>query len=72
MKIIYYSETIDNWGRTRSSDDGHIIYNILNNPEEWTDDMVFEDDKGNQYYIDELVGQTVSVPEIGIFRIPNE
>lgn len=70
-KIVYYSEIIDNWGRQRSSDDGNNIYDILNNPEEWTDDMWFEDEDGNSYHIDDLVGKPVNVINVGIFTVPN-
>ena len=72
IKIIYYSEVIDNWGRTESSTKGHNIFLVLNNPMEWNDDMVFEDEVGNKYFIDDLIGKQVSVPDIGIFIVPNE
>lgn len=72
IKIIYYSEVIDNWGRTESSTKGHNIFSILNNPLEWTDDMVFEGEDGRKYSIDELAGKEVSVPDIGIFTVPEE
>ncbi len=72
IKIIYYKETIDNWGRTESSMKGHNIFNALNNVEDWTDDMSFEDDCGGWYSIDELAGKEVSVPEIGIFTVPED
>ena len=70
IRIIYYSEVIDNWGRTESSMKGHNIFSVLNNPMDWTDDMIFEDDKGRKYSIDDLVGKEVSVPDIGIFTVP--
>ena len=72
INIIYYSEVIDNWGRTESSMKGDIIFSALNNVEEWTDDMVFEDDGGRKYSIDELAGKEVCVNDIGIFTVPNE
>ena len=72
IKIIYYSEVIDNWGRTESSTKGHNIFSILNNPLEWTDDMVFEGEDGRKYSIDELAGKEVSVPDIGVFTVPEE
>ena len=72
IKIVYYSEVIDNWGRTESSQKGDIIFNVLNNVDEWNDDMMFEDDKGNKYFIDDLVGKEVLVPDIGMFTVPNE
>ncbi len=72
IKIIYYSEVIDNFGRTESSAKGHNIYSVLNNPMDWTDDMIFEDDGGRKYFIDELIGKQVQVTDIGIFTVPNE
>ena len=72
IKIVYYSEVIDNRGRTESSMKGNIIFSALNNVEDWTDDMVFEDEHGRKYSVDELAGKEVCVPEIGIFTVPNE
>ena len=72
IKIIYYSEVIDNWGRTESSMKGHNIFSVLNNPMDWTDDMVFEGEDGRKYSIDDLTGKEVSVPDIGIFTVPEE
>ena len=72
IKIVYYSEVIDNWGRTESSMRGDIIFSALNDVEGWTDDMIFEDDKGRKYSIDELAGKEVSVPDIGIFTVPED
>lgn len=72
IRIIYYSEVIDNWGRTESSMKGDIIFSVLNNVDEWNDDMVFEDDGGRKYSIDDLTGKEVSVPDIGIFTVPEE
>ena len=72
IKIVYYTEVIDNWGRTESSAKGHNIFSILNNPLEWTDDMQFESDQGKIYFIDDLIGKKVQVPDIGIFTVPEE
>ena len=72
IKIIYYSEVIDNWGRTESSMKGHNIFSVLNTPMDWTDDMVFEGEDGRKYSIDDLTGKEVSVPDIGIFTVPEE
>jgi len=69
IRIVYYSEVIDNMGRTESSAKGHNIFSVLNSPEDWNDDMIFEDDKGQKYFIDDLIGKEVSVPDIGIFTI---
>jgi len=72
IKIIYYKETIDNWGRTESSMKGDIIFGVLNNVEDWNDDMEFEDDKGNWHDVSDLAGKEVDVPEIGIFTVPED
>jgi hypothetical protein len=71
IKIVYYSEPVDNHGRTESSAKGHLIYCALINIEDWTDDMVFEDEQGRRYSIDDLIGKTVCVPDVGIFKVPN-
>ena len=72
IKIVYYSEVIDNWGRTESSMKGEIIFAALNNVDDWTDDMVFEDKGGRKYSIDMLAGKEVNVPGIGIFTVPED
>jgi hypothetical protein len=72
IKIIYYSEVVDNWGRMEASMKGDIIFSVLNSVEDWTDDMVFEDDGGRKYSIDDLAGKEVNVPDIGIFTVPEE
>lgn len=69
IRIVYYSETIDKMGRTESSAKGHNIFSVLNSPEDWNDDMIFEDDKGQKYFIDDLIGKEVLVPDIGIFTV---
>ena len=38
-----------------------MIYNILKNSDDFTDDMEFEDDKGRVYDIDSLIGKKVIV-----------
>jgi len=72
IKIICCTETIDNRGRTESSMRGDIIFSVLNNVEDWTDDMMFEGEDGRMYFIDELAGKEVDVPEIGIFIVPED
>jgi hypothetical protein len=69
IKIVYYSEIIDNMGRTESSAKGDNIFSALNNPEEWNDDMEFFDDKGQKYFIDDLIDKEVLVEDIGIFTV---
>lgn len=72
IKIIYYSEVIDNFGRQESSFKGSILFSVLNDVDNFTDDMTFEDDKGNIYSIDELIGQEVELADIGIFTVPSD
>ena len=72
IKITYYSETIDNWGRTESSLNGDVIHRILMDTENWNDDMQFEDGNGTIYFIDDLIGKEVSVEGVGTFTIPKD
>jgi hypothetical protein len=72
IKITYYSEVIDNFGRQESSTKGQIIFSVLNDVENFNDDMQFEDSEGNIYYIDDLIGKEVLLPDIGIFTVPTE
>jgi hypothetical protein len=72
IKITYYSETIDNWGRQESSHDGKTIHRVLTDVEGWTDDMEFEDSNGNIHLIDDLVGKEVEVEGIGKFTVPTD
>jgi hypothetical protein len=61
IKIVYYSEVIDNWGRTESSTKPEVISKILKDPDNFTDDMSFEDENGRVYDIDDLIGKVVVV-----------
>jgi hypothetical protein len=72
IKIVYYTETIDNFGRSESSMKGKIIFDVLNNVEDWNDDMNFQTKGGAWFTIDELAGKEVDVPEIGIFKVPED
>ena len=72
IKIVYYTEPIDNFGRSESSMKGNIIFDVLNNVEDWNDDMKFQTKGGDWYNIDELAGKEVDVPEIGIFKVPED
>lgn len=73
IRIVYYSEVIDNWGRTESSTDGETIHWVLTTRDEWSDDMTFEDDKGNVYFIDDLIGKEILLPDIfKKFTVPEE
>ena len=72
IKIVFYSEVIDNLGRTKSSTKGADIFNVLNDVEGWTDDMIFYDENGQMYFIDDLAGKEVWVAEVGLFTVPVE
>jgi len=72
IKITYYSEVIDNWGRTESSSNGTVIHRALTDVDNWNDDMMFHDDKSRLYFIDDLIGKEVTVDGIGTFTVPND
>jgi hypothetical protein len=61
IEIVYYTEVIDNFGRTESSKNVNTIEKVLTNSEDWTDDMKFEDKAGNIYFIDDLIGKDVKL-----------
>lgn len=71
-RIVFYSETIDNWGRQEASSKAEIIQKVLNDVDNWTDDMRFEDESGNSYFIDDLAGKEVELEGIGIITVPTE
>lgn len=70
IKIVYWSETIDNWGRTESSSKPQTIHSVLNDPANFTDDMEFEGPNGEVYFIDDLIGKEVSVEGFEPFVVP--
>jgi hypothetical protein len=51
---------------------GSILFSVLNDVDNFTDDMTFEDDKGINYSIDELIGKEVQLVDIGIFTVPSD
>lgn len=61
IEIVYYQEMVDNWGHKESSSKPEIIKSILQNENEWNDDMEFEDNYGNIYVIDDLIGKPVKL-----------
>ena len=69
INIVYYSEVLDNWGRTESSREPEQLKSVLLNVEGFTDDMTFEDNTGHIYFIDELIGHQVKIGE-DIFVVP--
>lgn len=71
INIVYYSEVLDNWGRTESSKDPAKIKKVLENAEEFNDDMTFEADSGQLFFIDELIGHEVKVGDFQ-FVVPSD
>jgi len=69
INIVYYSEVIDNWGRTESSREPARLKEVLQAVEEFTDDMTFEDNTGHTYFIDELIGHQVKIGD-DVFVVP--
>jgi len=69
IKITYYSEVIDNWGRTESSSNGTVIHKALTDVDNWNDDMTFEGDNGEIYFIDDLIGKEVLIEGIGSITV---
>jgi hypothetical protein len=72
IHIVYYSQVIDNDGHMEASSRGEYIFNMLNTVDEWTDDIIFEGPTGQIYHIDDLVGKSVYVPNIGVFTVPDD
>ena len=58
ITITYYSEVVNNWGHTESSTKPDVIKRVLQTPDEFTDDMHFEDKAGRIYFIDNLNSKT--------------
>jgi len=61
IEIVYYSEVIDNFGKTTKSSKADVIAKLLQTPDDWSDDQKFEDKLGKLYFIDDLIGKTVKV-----------
>jgi hypothetical protein len=63
-KIIQIKEVVDNWGNETFVTASHQIKKVLQDPESWTDDMMFlyelNGERGN-CLIDDLIGQEVFV-----------
>lgn len=69
--IVHYSEVVDNWGRREECSDPDKIKSILENAEEFNDDMTFEADNGQLFFIDELIGHRVQVGA-SVFVVPSD
>lgn len=72
IKIVYYEEPLDSYGRKEASQRGEIIFSVLNDSDSWSDDMVFFDEDNKMYFIDDLVGTDVFLDGIGIFTVAEE
>jgi hypothetical protein len=69
IKIVSLTDVIDNWGRTETVTDPLEIQQVLLSPEEWTDDLTFTDDRGQVYWIDDLIDREVELPGVDRFRV---
>jgi hypothetical protein len=69
IKIVKYSEVIDNYGGEESSSKSDIIYSVLTHPDCWSDDMVFYGPNNEVYFIDDLIGKNVFISDIGSFIV---
>jgi hypothetical protein len=69
MKIVRLEETIDNWGRTETTNLPSEIAEILRDPETWTDDQIFYDERNRPFFIDDLIGKEVELEGIETFKV---
>lgn len=60
VEIDYYSEVIDNWGRTESSKKEKTIVSVLTKPNEFSDDFHFTGPSGS-YEMEDVERQVVKV-----------
>ena len=70
IKIVHYSEVIDNWDRVDTSDDPEVIRQVLQQTK-FTDDMTFRDENGRSYFIDDLIDKEVQVGDV-VFTVVEE
>jgi hypothetical protein len=65
MKIVSMTSPVmsseAHWGKTETTTDHNEILNYLKDPECFTDDETFQDEDGNAYSIDDLIGVEVEV-----------
>jgi len=62
IEIVAVSDYgVSNWNKREYTRKHKKIVDILSNPEEWTDDLVFKAKDGNVYHIDELIDKDVKV-----------
>jgi len=70
LKIVGCLETIDNWGRQERIN-AKETYELLNNPENWSDDQRFYCEGNGGYFIDELIGKVIKCNK-KVFKVPND
>jgi len=63
---------IDNWGTEERITNEEEIINILKDLKSWTDDLVFLDYSGKEYFIDDLIDRKVQVGEEQFFVVEDE
>jgi hypothetical protein len=65
MKIVSMTSPVmsseAHWGKTETTTDHNEILNYLKDPECFTEDEKFQDENGNAYSIDDLIGKEVEV-----------
>ena len=65
MKIVSMTSPVmsseAHWGKTETTQDVDQIIQYLQDPECFTDDETFQDESGNTYTIDDLIGVEVEV-----------
>jgi hypothetical protein len=70
--IVSFTDVTDNWGGIETSFRTEEIHHVLTSPDEWTDDMYFVDERGKEYFIDDLVGKEVFVEGFNVFMVPQD
>ena len=68
IEIVLFADVLDNSGKEQVSESPAEILQVLKASDEFTDDMRFEDNHGNIYFIDDLLGKTVKVGE-AVFEV---
>jgi len=61
INIVAHSAVVDNWGAMEHTEDPYVIANRLQSPQDWSDDELFADENGNQYFVEDLVGSIVKL-----------
>ena len=70
LKIVGCIETVDNWGRQERYN-AKETYELLNNPENWSDDQRFYCEGNGCYFIDDLIGKVIKCNK-KVFKVPND